>query len=345
MKANESIHGILNHKQLEFFCEKFNIEPSELKANFDGWRKLVLYTDDKVFLFPRNPRVVFWLDIETVTYELFNKYPKLPVPRLIDKVTDDKISYYDFTVASRLKGISYSKLEDEVTYEEVSIMLCNLTSTFVLWHEIPVHVLPEKIKQRTTLYDEEKYKWEIQLLNPETMHEAIDHVFEIVVQNAEKYSTERLELLNSSNTKRIWIECLEEIVNLPHVLIHSDIHEDQILVDSKEDMQITGILDWETAMFGHPIWEFNFLEWGFGIWKWWDNFSDFRREMWRIYSEGRSIKLQSLEGLDLFYTLSEFLIVLKPNASLRTLIGQTFESSLIKCLEKLSTITSELQKK
>jgi len=144
MEIDERIYGILNHRQLDFFCERFAKNPSKLKVNFDGWRKLVIYTEDEVFLFPRDPRGVFWLDIETAVYELFNSFPQLPVPKFIDKITDENISYYSITIASRLKGIPYSKLEDTVTYEEVSKMLYNLVSVFVLWHEIPVQNLPLK---------------------------------------------------------------------------------------------------------------------------------------------------------------------------------------------------------
>lgn len=342
METDDRIHGILNYRQLEFFCERFNIDPSELHANFDGWRKLVLYTEDKVFLFPRDPSGVFWLDMETTAYKLFNNYPNLPVPRFLEKVKDGKISYYDFTVASRLKGIPYSKFEDTVTLEEVSRMLDNLSSVFALWHEIPIQKLPEKIKQRTKLYDEDQYKWEIQLLTPKTMQEAVNHVHQRVIEHAEKSRKESLKILGTDLTKSIWNQCLAELVSLSHVLVHADIHEDQILVDSKENMKITGILDWETVMYGHPIWEFNFFEWGIKIWNWWKYFSDFRRTMWKTYLDKRRIKLNTLEGLDLFYTLSEFLIILKPGKPLRNLIGSDFSNSLNLCVEKLVKITKRL---
>ena len=221
-------------------------------------------------------------------------------------------------------------------------MLSNLSLVFTLWHEIPIQKLPEKIKQRTELYDESRYKWEIQLLTPKTMHEAVNHVHQKVIEYAEKFHKESLKTLDTNQTKSIWNQCLTELVSLSHVLIHADIHEDQILVESKENMKITGILDWETVMYGNPVWEFNFLEWGLKIWNWWDYFSEFRREMWRRYLEKREIVLKTLQGLDLFYTLSEFLVVLIPGASLRTLIGSSFEKSMIKCIDRLSTITLKL---
>ncbi|MCG3221240.1 MAG: aminoglycoside phosphotransferase family protein [Candidatus Heimdallarchaeota archaeon] len=342
MEVDDRIYGILNYKQLEFFCKRFNIEPTELHANFDGWRKLVLYTEDKVFLFPRDPSGVFWLDMETTVYELFNDYPNLPVPRFFEKVKDDKINYYDFTVASRLKGIPYSKIEEDVTLKEVSRMLTNLSSVFALWHEIPIQKLPGKIMQRTELFDENQYKWEIQLLSPKTMQKAVNHVHQEVIKYAGKSHKELLRILDSDQTKSIWNQCLTELVSLSHVLVHADIHEDQILVESKDNMKITGILDWETVMYGHPVWEFNFFEWGLRIWNWWEYFTDFRRTMWKTYLDKRGIELNTLEGLDLFYSLSEFLIILKPGKSLRNLIGNDFSNSLKLCLEKLVNITERL---
>ncbi|MHA2334826.1 MAG: phosphotransferase family protein, partial [Candidatus Hodarchaeales archaeon] len=311
MKVDECIHCVLNHEQLEFFCEKFNLEASAIKSNFDGWRKLVLYTDDRVFIFPRDPRGVKWLEREILAYEMMDSFDHLPVPKLIERVNDSNISYYEFAVVTRLKGIAYSKLEDEVSSDNLAKMLLNLAKVFTSWHEIPIKDLTPKIKQESN-FDETKYSWEIKVLNPSTMKEAFDHVHAKILEQAEKYHENLVDILRSSKTRSLWIDCLKEIVSLPHVFLHADIHEDQILVESKETMEITGILDWETVRIGNPVWEFNFFEWGFGIWDWWDHFSEFRRLMWKTYLEERGIQLESLEGLDLFYTLSEFLIVLQP---------------------------------
>ena len=57
---------------------------------------------------------------------------------------------------------------------------------------------------------------------------------------------------------------MEIASQLPHVLVHGDIHEDQLLV---VDGQITGILDWETARVDHPFWDFDLCEWGTGLWR------------------------------------------------------------------------------
>ena len=41
------------------------------------------------------------------------------------------------------------------------------------------------------------------------------------------------------------------------MLVHGDIHEDQLLA---EGGQLTGIIDWETARVNHPFWDFGLGE-------------------------------------------------------------------------------------
>jgi aminoglycoside phosphotransferase (APT) family kinase protein len=342
MQANNCIHGVLNYDQLEHFCMRFNLEASNIHSNFKGWRKLVLCTNDRVFLFPRDPRGIEWLEREAMVYKIMNELDHLPVPKLIEIINDSDISYYKFVVITRLVGIPYSTLETDVSFKELTLLLSNLAKTITLWHEIPIESLPAKLNQDIK-FDETRYSWEKQILNPETTIKAFDYVYNTILKYTTKYQQNLLDTLGSERTRSLWLDCLKEIVALPHVLLHADIHEDQILVDSKKSMKITGILDWETAKIDNPVWDFNFLEWGFGIWKWWDYFSEFRRMMWKTYIEQRKIQLTSLEGLDLFYTLSEFLIVLQPEKNLARLIGKDLETSIKICLKKLGSITERLK--
>jgi len=336
MSINECIYGVLNWDQLEHFCKRFNLKPSQIKTNFDGWRKLILYTEDKVFLFPRDPNVIEWLDVEISAYELLSDYKNLPVPLFIERVKDKQISYYDFAVVTRLKGLAYSKYEKEMTFDRLVKMLENLARLITQWHEIPLQEIPKKIK-KGAIFDETIYQWEIKILNKSTMKEAFDSAFEKLVEYIKTNVESSFELLTTEKTKILLWNCLNEVVALKPVLIHSDIHEDQILIDSLENMEITGILDWETVRVGNPVWEFNFFEWGYGIWEWRKKFNELRRRMWKIYLEKRGIKLKNYEGLNAFYTLSEFLKSLdKPIAN--------NEDSVILSLEGLVEVIRELEK-
>ncbi|MCE7743434.1 MAG: aminoglycoside phosphotransferase family protein [Candidatus Heimdallarchaeota archaeon] len=342
MTTDYSVFGILNFEQFEKFCKRFHIDSKEIKTNFDGWRKLILYTEERVFLFPRDPRGVEWLDTEISAYEFLNDYANLPIPKFIDRIKDKEISFYEFAEVSRLKGMPYSKLEDKIDIQEVTKMQLNLANLFALWHNIPVQKLPQKIIQRD-IFDPNLYEFEIKLLNPATTKVASDFAYQKIQEYAKLHQIKHPSLWDESIRKK-WGRIIQEIVSLDDVLLHGDIHEDQILVHSEENLEITGILDWETVWVGNPIWEFNFFEWGFGIWKWWDSFLDIRKIIWKEYQKKRNLKLITVEGLSLIYTIFEFLIVLRPNTSLGKLIGKDIEESARKCIERLVRITERIEK-
>ncbi len=193
-------------------------------------------------------------------------------------------------------------------------------------------------------FDPEKYRFEIRLLDQLTTHEAFDYITNNLFFYLRENKLKQLDLLAKRTTLPLWRQSIEEIVALQPVLIHGDIHEDQILIESEDNMKITGILDWETTRIDNPIWEFNFVEWGYGIWKWWESFPEIRRTIWKEYLDRRNISLKTLEGLNLIYTLFEFLTVFKPDSSLATLIGKNQQESAEKCLERLCEITEKLEK-
>jgi len=84
-----------------------------------------------------------------------------------------------------------------------------------------------------------------------------------------------------------WTDLLARAARLAPVLVHGDIHEDQLLADTG---QLTGVLDWETARIDHPFWDFDFGEWGTGLWR------RHRRDFgalwargWRAYAGARGL--------------------------------------------------------
>ncbi len=342
MDVDNNVYAILNFEQLERFCKRMNVNPSTLKANFDGWRKHVLISDDRVFLFPRDPNGIEALDLEATAYEIMNRHPDFPVPKFIERVKDSQISYYEFVVISYLEGTAYSKFEKEVKEDDVIKMLTNLAVVLAKLHEIPLVDIPSKI-QNSKIFNIMRYKWEEHILES-VFEEAFDVVVDKVIKNTKRFSPNLLDTFESVKLNILWKECLLEIRGLSPVFLHCDIHEDQILVESKENMKITGIIDWESVRVGNPVWEFNFYEWGFGIWKWSKNFPEFRKIMWKKYLEERNLKLKFNNGLDFFYTLSEFLIVLNPETTLTTLIGKNQEESIKICLERLANLTITMEK-
>ncbi len=345
MEIDYGVSGVLNYIQLEKFCKRFNLLPNQIKANFDGWRKLVLYTDKLIFLFPRDPRGIEWLEKEALAYEIMDISGNLPVPKLIERVSDKEISYYDFVVVTKIKGTAYARFEDEVDKQDVHRMLINLTQIIPLWHEtvleedqIKILKVPSKKIEIISLGN-----WEQATLNPDQVENSLLYLQGVLEYWGNKFNFHSTDLLISKAIHLKWSNCLSEIASLKHVLIHGDIHEDQILLESKKSMTITGIIDWETVKFANPIWDFDFGEWGLKIWEWREFFSEFRREIWKIYSDKRKIDLKSFEGLDLFYSMRELLWVLKtPEKEYFPITGLDYEGSIQYYLEKLVNISEKI---
>jgi aminoglycoside phosphotransferase (APT) family kinase protein len=88
-----------------------------------------------------------------------------------------------------------------------------------------------------------------------------------------------------------WAGLLARAARLGPVLVHGDLHEDQLLA---ENGRLTGIIDWETARVDHPFWDFDLGEWGTGLWR------RRRRDFgvlwagaWRAYATARRLETDS----------------------------------------------------
>ena len=65
------------------------------------------------------------------------------------------------------------------------------------------------------------------------------------------------------------------------MLTHGDVHETQLLVD--DDLRLLAVLDWDHAGVAHPTRDFNFGEWGFGIFSWEERFDVLYERYWESY--------------------------------------------------------------
>jgi Ser/Thr protein kinase RdoA (MazF antagonist) len=88
-----------------------------------------------------------------------------------------------------------------------------------------------------------------------------------------------------------WAELLASAAQLAPVLVHGDIHEDQLLADGD---RLTGIIDWETARVDYPFWDFDLGEWGTGLWRRRGrDFSTLWARAWRAYAQARGLETGS----------------------------------------------------
>ncbi len=140
---------------------------------------------------------------------------------------------------------------------------------------------------------------------------------------------------------RKWREVVADLAALGPVLIHGDIAEDQILIGSEDDLEISGILDWSTAAIANLIFDFNFWEWGFAIWRFQGSFRRLRRAMWETYLEARGISSAAPEGLHLLYSLLALYWVATFHEPLVS-EGSPLERESYSILEDLRAVTDSL---
>lgn len=339
MKDKNCIKAILIPPQIDKFCEIFGIKEKELEVNFDGWHKHILTTKDTVFLFPRNPKYKKALQKELDIYEEFTHLNSVPLPKLKKRVKDPEISYYEFGAITKLSGVAFSKFQTKIKSSQVEKFLLNLSKTVSIWHKIPIKELPKILEVNShTTKELSIHNWHKVALFPNKVDKAISFIIGLI----QKYSN---NFAIGDTTRKRWIEVIREIACLDNVLIHGDVHEDQVLVESSDSMKITGVLDWETARIDNPVWDFNFGEWGLEIWDWSDNFIQFRKKMWSTYLKERKISLSTVHGLHLFFTLWEFTWLIKQRNEKEIAITETdFQNSVKIYCNRLNELNKLIEK-
>lgn len=341
---DSSISAVLTPWQLEGFCRMFGLTPPDLQANFDGWCKHVLMSEDLVFLFPRNPGFAKDVNRELSFYEQFAHSGSLVLPRLIGRVRDRDISYYEFGAVTRLKGTPFDRFLGSVSLDRMERVLCSLAEVIAVWHSIEPEQLPAFLSEpsmpepkRITIGN-----WHKMVLCPASTKEAADFVYRFIRRLSTGHPLPRM-ISQEADTKARWTTALTELAELPHVLVHGDLHESHILVE-QPDLRITGIIDWQTARIDNPVWDFNFGEWGMGICAWWDHLPALRRSMWRRYLAERRIHVSNPEGLNLFYALWDMIWMVhkRRNGEHPMPTGVGFADSVQVYLRRLDDVTASL---
>jgi aminoglycoside phosphotransferase (APT) family kinase protein len=263
--VGRAVSAVLVPPQAERFAALVGVDVDSLDLNVTGFNKLVLLADDRVFLFPRAQIGVEWFEREIVTYRALAETDLTVVPRLLGYWQDGEIYPFPFAAVTRLSGRIPSK--PETLFEQ-------LGQAIARWHQLDP---PELVGARPPRHhDTAHYRWLRRALDPVTTQDA---------------AAEAAERLGRPDRRAAWAELLACAAQLAPVLVHGDIHEDQLLAD---DGELTGILDWETARIDHPFWDFDLSEWGTGLWRHHRrNFSNLWASAWRAYATERGISPDS----------------------------------------------------
>jgi aminoglycoside phosphotransferase (APT) family kinase protein len=232
-----------------------------LDIDLTGWNKFVLLGAERAYLFPRTAKDVEWFEREVAAYRALEPAALPVVPRLLGQWRDDAVYPFPFAAVSRLPGAHPT---------DAGHVLDELGRAIAGWHGSAPPTLAGA--RPPAHHDRADIRWLRRALDPVTTGQAV---------------AEAARRLGRPQDTARWSERLAVAARHRHVLVHGDIHEDQLLV---LDGRLTGVLDWETARIDHPFWDFDLSEWGTGLWRRHrDEFSRLWSVAWRAYAGERGI--------------------------------------------------------
>jgi aminoglycoside phosphotransferase (APT) family kinase protein len=193
----------------------------------------------------------------------------VPAPRLLGRWDDREVSPYPFLAVSRLPGQPWSRLEAAATLGQLETVLGHLGRAIASWHQLDRRTLPRGLRRRRAAQDD------VTRFLATGLAAAVEHVAHLLDLPPPRAA--------------VWRGALAKVAALEPVLLHGDVNEGQILVD--DDLNVTGILDWETAHIGHPLKDFDFGEWGYGVFAWDRHFDRLHRALWEGYAAARGGRL------------------------------------------------------
>jgi aminoglycoside phosphotransferase (APT) family kinase protein len=259
--AGRAVNAVLAPPRADRFAALTGADLGRLELNVTGWNKLVLLDSGRVFLFPRYADGVEWFERELAAYRALALAPLSVVPRLLGRWEDPRIYPFPFAAVTRLRGAVPA--QPQTLFEQLGRAIAG-------WHELPPPALAGARPPRH--HDTADQRWLRKALDPATSAEA---------------AAEAASRLDRPGRARTWTQLLDRAAQLRPVLVHGDIHEDQLLA---EDGQLTGIIDWETARVDHPFWDFDLGEWGTGLWRRHRrDFSALWERGWRAYAQARGL--------------------------------------------------------
>jgi len=277
--TDDRLAAVLVEPQLTRFRHVFGLDGVELAVTFEGWHRYAIISPDRVFLIPRSH---VWVDGMSREAQLLGSLTGVLAPRLIGQWHDPDISPYRVTVLARLPGETWSHHEQDATLDQLIALMTQLGKAIAAWHAVdPTRLALQTLPEQTHF---------LELMRPETLGATATRVAAAAGIDAARIP--------------VWLRVLGPLVDLEPVLVHGDINEGQILLDSSA--VLTGILDWESAGLCHPLKDFDFGEWGRALWDWQPQFGDLRHVLWDAYANARGVDLPPWEAIHLFFTLIEF---------------------------------------
>jgi hypothetical protein len=343
MKHDGRIAAALNSWQLERFCSVFHVASGELEVVLSGWHKISIMSRDRVFLIPRAPQNARRLSRELSFYEWIDGRCPVPVPHLITRLRDRKISSCEIGVVSRLPGVPFAQRMLDVDAQQRARFLVRLAAVTAVWHHIAMDDLPAALSTRppSTSSPLSTANWHRRVLIPGFTSYAVGFIYRFVRRLAAGKELPAM-LANETATVALWTDACIELARLSPVLVHGDMHEHHVMVEPGS-LSILGIVDWETVRAGNPVWDFNFGEWSTAICQWWSDLPDQRAGMWLRYLADRGLTVRHGEGLNLCFTLWDLLWMVHARRKTGNIVtGTDYPTAVEIHLQKLAGVTARL---
>jgi aminoglycoside phosphotransferase (APT) family kinase protein len=233
----DPLWAVLIPPRLERFRRLAGLGGTALTTDLTGFNKYVLLAGERVFLFPRQQTNVPWFEHELAVGQALAAGGFDLAPQVRHQWRDQDIYPFPFAEVTRLSGTRPT--DPAALFGPLGRALARIHQVRppgLAWPPPPGPRRPD-------------HRWLDRALDPAASSEA---------------AAEAAQRLDRPDCLPRWRARLAAAAALTPVLIHGDIHEDQLLARGGE---ITGILDWETARVDHPFWDFNLGEWGTGLWR------------------------------------------------------------------------------
>lgn len=299
---------IFNQEQQKEFENQFKISPFEAELNISGIQKIVFLIDDTAILFFKNQQAYKESKNEEKIYKHLSKLGSKKFPYLLKRIINKKLSPFPILVVKRLYGNTLYDNWKNLDRSGILNIYKELGNIVANYHEAYIKS-PIKLKRYCSNYSKiDDYNWLSLVCNIKTTNRAFNYLSKQIKSSVNKHFPECAGKLLSKDLINKWKRATLPIAKLQKTLVHTDLHEGQILINKDEkdnSYKVSGIPDWGAATTDVILWDFFFNEEC--------NYAsktiyptiikDIRKTMWTEYCKVRNIKIP-FESFNLVFNLN-----------------------------------------
>jgi len=222
---------------------------ARVEGNFSGWSKLALLADDRVLLVPRDHIEAASLHREERALRALETADLDLVPRILAWHPEHDATRLPLLVVNRLDGVSLESLEETIPLDDLARVLVQVGRAAARWHDLDPTLVDDRDARRTD------HRRDLDGLlgrgdgDPRDTAQRVCHTIGLADVHVDRCTL-----------------AIERIGAMPDVLVHSDLHAGQMLVDP-DSLTLTGILDWQGARRDHPFVDVDLGEWSTAMWR------------------------------------------------------------------------------